>query len=197
MAVKGIIAEHPKRADIEGAIRRGVSVRSVAKQFGIKHFSAVARYRRKLLASDEKRRQEVEGLSEVDRLARRLDGLWDLLSTHLISLDTAGSAKLDKVTLEVIREARATVREIANLKGLLKSGVQIGIGVNINNANGGGTAAGEEGMVPPDEVKAALFRVLRRHPKARDELVGEFEVLQARFDAPVIDGEAVGHDAAE
>ena len=65
------------------------------------------------------------------------------------------------------------------------------------NLPGSGTAAGEEGMVPPDEVRAALFRVMRRHPEARDELVGEFEALQARFDASVIDGEAVGHDAAE
>ncbi len=190
MAARSIIARHPRRADIEKAIRAGVSVRAVAGQFDIDHLSAVARYRRGLLAGDEERRREAEGLSEVDRLARRLDGLWDLLATHLGSLDPAATPRLDKTALEVVREARNCVREIANLRGLLRPGVQIGIGVTVNNPSGGGPA-GEAGTVPPDEVKAALFRVMRRHPEARDELVEEFQRVQARHDAGVLDAEVV------
>ncbi len=69
MAARSIIARHPRRADIEKAIRAGVSVRAVAGQFDIQHFSAVARYRRGLLAGDEERRREAEGLSDEVKAA--------------------------------------------------------------------------------------------------------------------------------
>lgn len=191
MSDRNIVKNHPQRSEIEQAIRAGVSTRSIAGQFGIRHFSVVARHARKIRAEDDRRREEERGVSDTDRLVRRLDSLWALMANHLVSLDTAADPKLSKTTLEVIKEARATVREIANVKGLLRPAVQIGVGINVNNqVDGGGVKRG--GEIAPDAVKAAIFRVMRNHPSARDELVEEFERLQAGHDTKLIEVEHVG-----
>jgi hypothetical protein len=124
-----------------------------------------------------------EAKSDVDRLIDRLDRLWNLLTTFLYQDDTPGTAS--KVTIQTIAEARKTVRTIAEIRGLLKPAIQIGVGVNVNTGNGSDQA--QRKTPGPDEVKAALFKVLRHHPEARDELVVEFARIQARYDAPVIE----------
>jgi len=187
MARRSLVEQHPQRDEIDRDLRAGVPGLAVAARSGFQSFSSVARYRRRLLARDEERRERDTNLTETDRLARRLDSLWSLLAGHLVNVNTAASPKLDKNTLEVIKEARATVREIANVRGLLRPQVQIGVGVNVNTSND--NAQNGTNDVPADEVKAALFRGLRGHPEARDSVVAEFERLQRRYDVQVVDAE--------
>ncbi len=184
------IEVHPKRAEIEKAIRAGVSSRSIAAQFGIRSFSSVAAYARKLRARDAERKAEQSGKGDVDRLVERLDMIWSLLTNHIRAHDPAENPKLDRQTLDVLKEMRATVREVANVKGLLKGpGINIGIGVNVNATTN--VQSAERDGVPADEIKTALFRALRGHPEARDSVVHEFQRVQQRHDGVVIDAEVV------
>ncbi len=183
------IEKHPQRVEIEKAIRAGVSSRSIAGQFGIRSFSSVASYARKLRARDAERRAEQSAKGDVERLVERLDMCWSLLTSHISAHDPAANPTLNRQTLEVLKEMRAVCREVANVRGLMRGGgitIGVGVGVNVANANVN-TQTTERGGVPADETKRALFTVLRRHPAARDDLVAEFQRIQQRYDGAVIE----------
>jgi len=179
------IARHPQRAEIERDIRAGVSARAIAKAYGFRAFSTVASYARKLREQDAVREERRDNKSDVTKLVERLDMCWSLLTNHIAGYDPATNQRLDKITLDVLREMRAVIREVANVRGLLRSGgITIGVGVNVANTNVNAQPAAEGG-VPADAIKHALFTVMRRHPQVRDELAEEFRRLQNRYDGVV------------
>lgn len=138
-----------------------------------------------------------ESMSEVDRLAesldvtrRRLEDVLDWVNRN--KRNESGFA--EERVLKVVRELRSTIEAIAKIRGITKTGVQVGVGVNING--GGGQPHRDDSGVAPDEVKAAIMRGLSGHPEARDSVVRELLALERRHGGPPLI-EGVADDVAD
>ena len=108
---KSTVASHKDRAEIEAAIRAGVTDTAVGRRFGLSR-SAVGRYRVNHVAA-----ADLEGQPASARMTAKLERLYDTAMRVLKKAERAGDGK---ETLAAIKEARATMGLIGKAMGLLK-----------------------------------------------------------------------------
>lgn len=124
------VCKHPKRASIEAALLRNISLRKIAEEHGAsawsihRHSKHVARVIAK--AASEEARQVTEASNLLGRVESLLDECREI----------AKNAKENKAwpaAVAALREVRSCVELLARLRGELKqSGTQVNVGVAVN-----------------------------------------------------------------
>lgn len=183
---------HPQRIELELLLAGGASGRAVARKFSIDH-GAIARHWRRHVSDERKARLALgpvqahalaarvaeESSNVVDQLRVVRAGLFESYHAALQAADRHSTALL-------AARLHENLRLLAKITGELASSPL----VQINNQ----TVLIESPQFA--EFQARLIQVLGRHPAARDDVVREFEALEAqRAPLPALEHEGA-HAAA-
>ncbi len=163
---------HPQVKRIDADLCAAVSTYTVAARYGLGR-SGVERHRR--LHMNQRIVSKYATRSEADEIRTQVKQLYGVAVDVIKKGQASGD---DRKMLAALKEARPTLKLLADIVGLLeRPGVNVGINIGVNNNSG----------VPGQEVRAALFRALDRHPEARADVVRELNKLQGAYDVDPAD----------
>lgn len=139
------------RSQVDAAIVAGVSWARIAEKYG-GSTGSIGRHKKHIiqLVADAQQRKQADAESYQDALTKQVE---DLRLRAMRLLDQAESAGSLSLALQSIREARESIKLLAQLAGQLSAGPQTNIAL-INSPEWG-------------QVTRKILMALERHPDAR------------------------------
>ena len=119
---KSTVATHPRRAEIEAQIRRGVPAAHVARDFNLSR-QAVSRAKSKLM-----KRPAGEGSTERDEMRRRIQGLYNSV---LSLVQVAHEENNPRKFLAAVSEARKCLGLLSKIIGVLDAAPPPAVNVSV------------------------------------------------------------------
>lgn len=162
---------HPKRDGLDRDLVRGMSARSVARNYGL-HEDSVLRHAKNHLTEDQRREIAVEIKRErAQAVADELNGdrvevdggLQRIVHEIDALLRRAKADGNDPLALMSLKEMRQTLMSLAQLHGSLRQ--ELTVNVNLNESPQFLT------------LRELILRVLERHPAAKADFLGEMKRL--------------------
>lgn len=168
----GQCCRHPRVADLNRDLVRGMKLAQVARKYGL-HSDAICRHSKDHLTEEQRREIAVElkrdrAQAVADELnGERVEvdgGLRRIVHEIDALLRRAKEDGNDPLALMSLREMRQTLMDLAKLHGSLKNELTVSISLNDS----------------PQflKLREMILRVLERHPDAKADFLGEMTRLQ-------------------